>query len=87
MANRRRFLKTAVAVGAAAMEAPAVRTESKTKIKWRLQAYANPALAEHVVKPQVDSFNKAANGEIEIIADLYASAGGSQGAWGHRLSS
>ena len=42
MASRRKFLKTAVAAGAAAVAAPAVRAESKTKIKWRLQTYASP---------------------------------------------
>ncbi len=78
MASRRKFLKTAVAAGAVAMAAPAVRAESKTRIKWRLQTYASPALAEHVVKPQVDSFNKAANGEMEIalyFADQLAPGG------------
>ncbi len=73
MTNRRSFLKTAVAagvVGAAAMAAPVVHAQSRTKIKWRLQAYAGPALAEHVIKPSIDSFNRAANGEMEI--ELYS---------------
>ena len=41
--------------------APAVSTAKKTAIKWRLQTYAGPALAEHVIKPSIDAFNKAAN--------------------------
>ena len=72
MTNRRSFLKkagVAGAVGAATMAAPAVHAQSKTKIKWRLQTYAGPALAEHVIKPSIDSFNKVANGEMEI--ELY----------------
>ena len=78
MASKRKFLKTAVAAGAAAMATPAVRTEAKAKIKWRLQTYASPELAEYVVKPQVDSFNKAARGEMEIelfFADQLAPSG------------
>lgn len=47
-------------------EAPAVSTAKKTTIKWRLQTYAGPSLAEHVIKPSIDAFNKAANGEMEI---------------------
>ena len=71
--ERRSFLKkagaTTAAAGAATLAAPAVHGQSK--IKWRLQTYAGPALAEHVVKPAVDSFNKVANGEMEI--ELYFS--------------
>ena len=72
MTSRRSFLKkagAAGAAGAAAVAAPAVHAQSKTKIKWRLQTYAGPALAEHVIKPSIDSFNKVANGEMEI--ELY----------------
>lgn len=69
MTNRRDFLKKAgVAAGVAAstaiVGAPAVH--AKSKIKWRLQTYAGPALGEHVIKPAIDAFNKAANGEMEI---------------------
>jgi TRAP-type mannitol/chloroaromatic compound transport system substrate-binding protein len=49
--------------------APAVATTKKTAIKWRLQTYAGPALAEHVIKPSIEAFNKAANGEMVI--ELY----------------
>ena len=72
MTSRRNFLKkagAAGAAGAATIAAPAVHAQSKTKIKWRLQTYAGPALAEHVIKPSIDSFNKVANGEMEI--ELY----------------
>ena len=69
--NRREFLKkagaTGAAVGATALSAPYVKAQSK--IKWRLQTYAGAALAEHVIKPSIDAFNKVANGEMEI--ELY----------------
>jgi hypothetical protein len=39
---------------------------AQSKIKWRLQTYAGPALAEHVIKPAIDSFNKIAGDEMEI---------------------
>ncbi len=72
MTNRRDFLKnaglaTAAAAGATTLAAPAVHGQSP--IKWRLQTYAGPALAEHVIKPSIDAFNKVANGEMEI--ELY----------------
>jgi len=80
--KRRAFLKQA-ALGAAAASAaalaacgkkegeggPAVSTAKKTTIKWRLQTYAGAALAEHVIKPSIEAFNKAANGEMVI--ELY----------------
>ncbi|WP_299391600.1 TRAP transporter substrate-binding protein [Pelagibius sp.] len=70
--NRREFLKnagvaTTAAVGAGTLAAPYVKAQSK--ITWRLQTYAGPALAEHVIKPSIDAFNKVANGEMEI--ELY----------------
>ncbi len=69
MTDRRSFLKkaglvTAAAAGSSTLAAPAVKAQSK--IKWRLQTYAGPALAAHVIKPSIDAFNKAANGEMEI---------------------
>ena len=71
MTKRREFLKTAglagAAVGAGALAAPYVKAQST--IRWRLQTYAGPALAEHVIKPSIDQFNKVANGEMEI--ELY----------------
>jgi len=70
--NKREFLKTAgatsvAAAGATALAAPYVKAQSQ--IRWRLQTYAGPALAEHVIKPSIDAFNKVANGEMVI--DLY----------------
>ena len=67
--SRRSFLNKggkalAGGVGAAALAAPAARARSP--IRWRLQTYAGPSLAAHVVKPAVDAFNRAANGEMEI---------------------
>ncbi len=69
MTKRRDFLKTvgvatAGAVAATTLNAPNVRAQ-KT-IKWRLQTYAGPALAAHVIKPSIDAFNKVANGEMVI---------------------
>ncbi|HUF55746.1 MAG TPA: TRAP transporter substrate-binding protein [Thermohalobaculum sp.] len=70
--NKREFLKTAgvagtAGVAATTLGAPYVRAQSP--IRWRLQTYAGPALAEHVIKPSIDAFNTAANGEMEI--ELY----------------
>jgi len=71
MTSRRKFLGKTAAVGAVAapaiLGAPAVHSQSK--IKWRLQTYAGPALAEHVIKPAIDAFNKVAGDEMEI--ELY----------------
>ncbi|EIM74199.1 TRAP dicarboxylate transporter subunit DctP [Nitratireductor aquibiodomus RA22] len=72
MQNRRDFLKkagmaSAAAAGTTALATPYVHAQSP--IRWRLQTYAGAALAEHVVKPAIDAFNKAANGEMEI--ELY----------------
>ncbi|RRJ85407.1 TRAP transporter substrate-binding protein [Aestuariirhabdus litorea] len=72
--TRRDFLKkagaaSAAVVGTSVLGAPAVHAASNKKIKWRLQTYAGPALAEHVIKPSIDAFNKVANGEMEI--ELY----------------
>ncbi|MDH3317879.1 MAG: TRAP transporter substrate-binding protein [Gammaproteobacteria bacterium] len=72
MSKRRDFLKkagatTAGAVAATTLSAPYVKAQST--IKWRLQTYAGPALAEHVIKPSIDAFNKVANGDMVI--ELY----------------
>ncbi len=70
--KKREFLKKAGAgtvATVAAVNAPYVHAQSKTTIKWRMQTYAGAALAEHVVKPAIDSFNKVANGEMVI--ELY----------------
>ncbi|HSH41103.1 MAG TPA: twin-arginine translocation signal domain-containing protein, partial [Arenicellales bacterium] len=68
--NKRDFLKTAgagTAGAVATLGAPYVHAQNK--IRWRLQTYAGPALAEHVIKPSIDAFNTIANGEMEI--ELY----------------
>lgn len=72
--KRRNFIKKAgagAAVAGAAVYAPNVIAQKKTTIKWRIQTYAGAALAEHVLKPGVDAFNKAANGEM--ILEMYTS--------------
>ena len=69
MTNRRNFIKKVglgAAAGLAVVNAPFVHAAKKTTIKWRLQTYAGPALGEHVIKPSIDAFNKAANGEMVI---------------------
>ncbi len=64
MTTRRKFLTTAGVAGAAALAAPAVHAQAK--IKWRLQTYAGPSLAAHVIKPSIDMFNAIAGDEMEI---------------------
>ncbi|MCF4099258.1 TRAP transporter substrate-binding protein [Maritalea mediterranea] len=63
MTNRRKFLTGAALAPAAALATPAI---AQNKIRWRMQTYAGPALAEHVIKPAIDSFNKIAGDEMEI---------------------
>ncbi|TXB70541.1 twin-arginine translocation signal domain-containing protein [Paracoccus aurantiacus] len=69
LSSRRKFLQTA-GIGAAAstLAAPAVLAQGGP-IKWRLQTYSGAPLGAHVIKPQIDAFNAAANGEMEI--ELY----------------
>ncbi len=71
--GRRSFLKNAGIGGAAAvagstLAAPYVKAQG-APIKWRLQTYSGAPLGAHVIKPQIEAFNKAANGEMEI--ELY----------------
>ena len=65
--NKRDFLKKAglgaAAVGASTIAAPNI-VRAQSQIKWRLQTYAGASLAEHVIKPSIDEFNNAANGEM-----------------------
>ena len=75
--QRREFLRkagigatAAVAATTGVLQAAESRA-AKAPIKWRMQTYAGAALAEHVIKPQIDAFNKAANGEMVI--ELYTS--------------
>ncbi len=68
MTSRREFVKKAGIAGAVAatVAAPAVHSQSKTPIRWRMQTYAGAALGQHVIKPAIDAFNKAANGQMSI---------------------
>jgi len=65
MTTRRKFLTTAGVAGAAALAAPAVKAGGP-KIKWRLQTYAGPALAEQVITPMIKKFNAIAGDEMQI---------------------
>ena len=65
--SRRNFVAGAAAIPAvAAATTFSKKAKAQSTIKWRLQTYAGPALAEHVIKPAIDSFNKIAAGEMEI---------------------
>jgi len=66
MTNRRKFIKTAAAAVPAAGIVSAAPAIAQSKITWRLQTYAGSALAEHVIKPAIDTFNKIAGDEMEI---------------------
>jgi TRAP-type mannitol/chloroaromatic compound transport system substrate-binding protein len=70
--TKREFLKTAglttASAAAGAIAAPYV-ARAQSPIRWRLQTYAGAALAEYVIKPSIDAFNTAANGEMVI--ELY----------------
>ncbi|WPZ33828.1 TRAP transporter substrate-binding protein [Thalassobaculum sp. OXR-137] len=64
MTTRRTFMKGAVAAApAVALATPAI---AQSTIKWRMQTYAGPALAEHVIKPAIDMFNKIAGDRMQI---------------------
>ena len=65
MTTRRKFLTTASMGGAAALAAPSV-VKAQAPIKWRMQTYSGAPLGAHVIKPQIEAFNIAANGEMEI---------------------
>ena len=66
MTTRRKFITTAGIGGAAALAAPSI-VQAQAPIKWRLQTYSGAPLGAHVIKPQIEAFNKAANGEMEKI--------------------
>jgi TRAP-type mannitol/chloroaromatic compound transport system substrate-binding protein len=71
MSSRRDFIKKAgvgAAVAATAISAPNI-VKASDPIKWRLQTYSGAPLGAHVIKPQIEAFNKAANGEMVI--ELY----------------
>ena len=62
MTTRRKFLAGAAAAPAA-LATPALASGT---IKWRMQTYAGPALAEHVVIPAIDMFNQIAGDRMQI---------------------
>ena len=64
--SKRDFLKTA---GAGAAAAALGACGNGGPIRWKLQTYAGAPLAEHVVRPMIESFNAVANGEMVI--ELY----------------
>ena len=72
--GRRDFIKKAgiATTGAVAastvFSAPYVYSASNP-IKWRLQSYSGAALGAHVIQPQIEAFNRAAHGQMEI--ELY----------------
>ncbi len=67
MTTKRSFIKSAAIAApiaaASSFPAPAI---AQSKIRWRMQTYAGPALAEHVIKPAIDSFNMIAGDDMEI---------------------
>lgn len=65
MTTRRKFVTGTAGLGAlvSTMTAPAIASST---IKWRMQTYAGSALAEHVIKPAVDMFNKIAGDRMQI---------------------
>ena len=65
MTTRRKVLTGIGAAGASTLAAPAV-VKAQAPIKWRMQTYSGAPLGAHVIKPQIEAFNKAANGEMEI---------------------
>ena len=67
MSTRRTFLgRAGLGLAGAAVTAPVVHAQRKSTIRWRLQTYAGAALAEHVVKPAVDAFNRVAGSDMQI---------------------
>ncbi|TDQ81376.1 TRAP-type C4-dicarboxylate transport system substrate-binding protein [Dongia mobilis] len=65
---RKAGLGAGALVAASTLGAPRVVAQTGP-IKWRLQTYSGAPLGAHVIKPQIEAFNKAANGEMEI--ELY----------------
>ena len=65
MTSRRKFIQGAAAapVAAAALATPAL---AQGTIRWRMQTYAGAALAEHVITPAVEAFNKIAGDRMQI---------------------
>ena len=66
--SRRDFIKKAGVATTGAIAAPYVYSQTNP-IKWRLQTYSGAPLGAHVIKPQIEAFNIAAHGQMEI--ELY----------------
>ena len=67
MTTRRNLLKAAAAAPIAAAAASIVKPSvAQAQITWRMQTYAGPALAEHVVVPAIEMFNKIAGERMQI---------------------
>jgi TRAP-type mannitol/chloroaromatic compound transport system substrate-binding protein len=69
--SRRSFVKK-VGVGTAGILAAGTAPyaySASNPIKWRLQTYSGAPLGAHVILPQIEEFNKAAHGRMEI--ELY----------------
>lgn len=72
LSSRRNFLRTAGIGGVAAATGTGLAmpyVNAQAPIRWRLQTYSGAPLGAHVIKPQIDAFNAAANGEMVI--ELY----------------
>ena len=67
--NRREFIKQAGIAGILAAGVAPYAYSQSNPIKWRLQSYSGAPLGAHVIKPQVEAFNRAAHGQMEI--ELY----------------
>jgi TRAP-type mannitol/chloroaromatic compound transport system substrate-binding protein len=67
MTTRRQFITNSRRrCGAAAERSPHRRAIKRRKIKWRMQTYAGARWASTSPSPWSTTFNKAANGEMEI---------------------
>ena len=64
MTTRRKFLKGSAALAPGAILATPALAQST--IKWRMQTYAGPALAEHVIDPAIKMFNTIAGDKMQI---------------------
>ena len=68
--NVESLLKNGIGTAGILAAGTAPMTYAKSNpIKWRLQTYSGAPLGAHVIQPQIEAFNRAANGEMEI--ELY----------------
>ena len=63
MTTRRKFIQGAAVIPAAALATPVL---AQSTIKWRMQTYAGAALADHVIVPAIEMFNKIAGDRMQI---------------------